>query len=123
MYDTYYRGTWELTAIFDSATDDNTPRTPTAQEARTWHVFSSEDYLADTVRAPVTVEWAGNSGSGYWYLCFETVRMEVTLTGPGGGTEVYAADLYWGGSDSQFTTLDLSGGHGYIERYRRVGEP
>jgi hypothetical protein len=122
IYDAYYRGAWELTSIIDNVIDDATPRNPTAQEARTWHVFSSEDYLADTVRAPVTVEWASRSGSGYWYLCCSTtVRVEATLTGPGGGTEVYAADLVWGGSSD--TTLDLTDNHGYIEKYRKVGGP
>lgn len=124
IYDAYYRGTWELTSIIDNVMDDATPRNPTAQEARTWRVFSSEDYLADTVRAPVTVEWAGRPGSGYWYLCCSsTVRIEVSLTGPGGGTEAYAADLLWGGSDLGFTTLDLIDNHGYIEKYRKVGGP
>ena len=45
-YDAYYRGAWELTSIVD--TFDATPRSPSAQEARTWHVFSGKDYLADT---------------------------------------------------------------------------
>jgi hypothetical protein len=122
VYDAYYRGTWELISIIDNALDTVIPRSPTAQEARTWHVFSSEEYLADTVRAPVTVEWAGSSGSGYWYFCCSTtVRMQATLTRPGGGTEVYAADLLWGGSDG--TTLDLTDNHGYIETYRKVGGP
>jgi hypothetical protein len=125
-YDAYYRGTWELTSISDTTVEDYAPRTPTAEEARTWHVFSSEDAanFDDTVRAPVTVEWAGSSGSGYWYFCCSsTVRVEVTLTRPGGGTEVYAADLLYGGSGMQTLSLYDSHNHGHIENYRRVGEP
>ena len=124
VYDAYYRGTWELTSITDNREVDFTPRSSTAQEARTWHVFPSKPYLADTVRAPVTVEWAGRSGSGYWYFCCSsTVRIEVTLNGPGGGTEVYAADLLYASSDVKNTSLQLTDNHWYFESYGRVGEP
>jgi hypothetical protein len=125
-FDVHYGGAWELTGIHDSAMDTNvyTLRSPTAEEARTWHVFGTEDYLADTLRAPVTVDWAGRSGSGYWYFGpYSTVQIRVTLTGPGGGTEDYVADLWWAGQETGFTTLDLSDNHWYLERYRKVGEP
>jgi hypothetical protein len=128
VYDPYYRGTWELTGVHDSTADMNVyspPRSPTAEEARTWHVLGSENYRADTVRAPVTVEWGSSSGAGYWYFCCSSnVRVEVTLSRPGGGTELYVADLDWGGSDVAHTMLILNtGNHGYFEEYHKVGEP
>lgn len=62
--DVYFRGTWELRAITDSA-DPDTLRPPTETEARTWHVFTSEAWAQDTVRLPVTVTWGTRSGAGY----------------------------------------------------------
>jgi hypothetical protein len=121
-YDAYYRGAWQLTGILDVWVDTgaNVPRSPTAEEARTWHVFSSEGYVADTARALATVEWGGRSGSGYWYLWSDKVRLEATLTGPSGESEVYADTLYSSSSD---TTLQLIDNHGYAEFYRRAGPP
>ena len=88
-YDAYYRGTWQLTGIIDGWVDTgaNVPRPPTAEEARTWHVFSSEGYVADTARALATVEWGGRSGTGYWYLLAADLRLEATLTGLTGETK------------------------------------
>ncbi|MFL5449621.1 MAG: hypothetical protein ACJ8A6_06415 [Gemmatimonadales bacterium] len=122
-YDAYYRGAWQLTGIIDSVVDTatNMPRPPTAEEARTWHVFSSKGYVGDTARALATVEWGGRSGTGYWYLLASDIRLEATLTGLTGETEVYTDTLYYGISDD--TSLVLVDGHGYSELYRRAGPP
>jgi hypothetical protein len=123
QYDAYYQGAWQLTGILDSLVDtgSNVPRTPRTEEARTWHVFSSEGYVADTARALATVEWGGRSGTGYWYLWVDQVRLSAVLTRPSGDSEVYADTLYYGASSD--TTLELVRSRGYTEFYRRVGPP
>lgn len=122
-YDVFYRGSWQLTGVIDQWVDtiDNVPRPPTAQEARTWHVFPSEDYLGDSVSAPVTVEWADRTGAGNWYLWEGDVRVQATLTGPSGESEVYAATFIL--STFSDTTLGLTDNHGYFEFYGKVGSP
>lgn len=122
-FDTYYRGAWQLTGILDvwADTGPNVPRPPTAEEARTWHVFSAETYVADTARALVTVEWGGRAGTGYWYLWADQVRLEATLSPETGDPEAYADTLLYGSSSD--TTLQLINNHGYSEFYRRAGPP
>ena len=122
-YDLYYHGAWELSWIMDSI--DAPQRPPTAQEARTWHVFPSEEYQQGRVRAAVTVNWGERTGGGYWYMDFGSVRVDVSLTAPNGGLEPYQKTFSASGGDGVGLTLleDTEGRGINYEGYLRVGSP
>jgi hypothetical protein len=125
-YDAYFSGTWVLTEIIDGL--DATARAPTAEEARTWHIFPSEVWSGDSVRAPATVEWAGRQGTGYWYILNDGVRVEVSLSRENGGSDIYVADSLVAvrgesATDTTLTLTDFSDPQRRSENYLRVGPP
>lgn len=118
-FDQYYVGAWELTSVNDSFEGPDRPAT--ADEARTWHVFPSEAYDAGSYRSPVTVDWGGRSGSGYWYFDL-LVRVEVSLPTQAGGSESYVR-RFDTQRDGMTLTLLEDGPVFHRELYRRVGPP
>jgi hypothetical protein len=120
--DVYFRGTWELRAITDGI-DSETTRPPTETEARTWHVFTSEDWAQDTVRLPVTVTWGTRSGVGYWYFSQSgTIRIEIDLQADGTSEHYVMLLDAVTGSGEDGRSLGLSAWP-YAESYRWVGPP
>lgn len=122
-YDKDFSATWELFRVQDPGQD--TVRPPTFDEARTWHVFPSEEYAGDTVRARVTVEWGGRSGTGYWYHARGSVVQTASLSTPTGFEEyerVFVTPQFAYLADTTILGL-VDETNGYIEGYRKVGPP
>jgi hypothetical protein len=124
--DLYYHGAWELTSIAETVEPEGmetTERPPTADEARTWHVFPSEEYEEDSLRSSVTVEWGGRTGSGYWYFEGSGVRVDVSLSTQNGGSETFLQTFGASGGDGATLQLSYSDPYFNVETYRRVGPP
>jgi hypothetical protein len=104
----FLTGRWELTSISENL--EAPIRAPTAEEVRTWHVSTATPYIGDTIRYPVTVDWADRSGSGYWYSVATSslVRIEASLTTPTGGAESHVQTVYPSLSYGTDTTLSLT---------------
>jgi hypothetical protein len=127
-YYVFLTGRWELTSIIESF--EGPMRPATAEEARTWHVSTATPYIGDTIRYPVTVEWANRSGSGYWYssVTGSVVRIEASLTAPTGGAESHVQAVYptvGHGTDTSLALTDTIPGltTEYSEFYRYLGPP
>ncbi len=128
LYYEFLTGTWELTSIIESF--EGPMRAATAEEVRTWRVSTATPYIGDTIRHPVTVDWADRSGSGYWYSVATSslVRIEANLTTPGGGAESHVQTVYplvGYGTDTTLSLTDTIPGltTEYSEFYQYLGRP
>lgn len=130
----WYTGAWELVTIRDSVVMDGPllDRPPTADEARTWHVFDGEMLGEDSAQVPVTVQWeSGRSGVGKWYVSgslADIIQPEISLSDTTGLSEHYTrqfgAVMIVGETDTTLSLGDLSvGSREYAEFYRKVGPP
>jgi hypothetical protein len=106
----FTQGVWRLTAVREYDGNGLSERPATATEARTWHVMEAEGFHGDTVRAPVKLEMAEQTGTGYWYLFAGGARIEVTLAGPGGVPQTSISSVGLSRGEGRLELLNLFGG-------------